>query len=295
MRNITIDRFSEKQARIDRFRKEACSLYSTLWSNMIAEWNAPDSVDRVWLTYSANYLFRTKNVRWAIDPLTLHWRIQEAPKVEAARDLSNLSFVLLTHDHNDHLDIDSISALRDAPITWIVPEFILHKVMNQAGLPREKIIVPFPLQPVELNGLHILPFEGRHWARRLDGGIKQIPAMGYLIELNGRCWLFPGDTRAYDTAPLLDVDSVDDVFAHLWLGGGAALNDDPPLLGAFCRFFVDLNPHRLILTHLHEFGRDANDFWDESHVDIVRSKIREMSTNTQVICAFMGESVPLKK
>lgn len=288
-----MDRFSEKQARIEQRRIEACARYPALWSRMIAEWNSPDPVDRVWLTYSANYLFRTNNIRWAIDPLTLKWRIREAPKVNIVRDLCNLSFVLLTHEHKDHLDLDLLASLGDTPITWVVPQFLLSKVMKKVNLPREKIIVPSPLEPLELYGIRILPFDGLHWEKTSDGSLKGVPAMGYLIEYNDRRWLFPGDTRTYNAKQLPNMDYADVVFAHLWLGRGMAALDQPPLLDAFCRFFLDLNPRRLILTHLHELGRDANDFWDEHHAEIIHSKFRKLSEEMQVTQISMGESITL--
>ena len=289
-----MDRFAEKQRKIDQRRTEASVLYPALWTNMIVDWNKADLEDRAWLTYSANYLFRSNKIRWAIDPLTLNWRIKDAPKVDVARDLSSLSFVLLTHGHKDHLDIDLLSTLRDLPITWVVPEFILPKVIRPAGLPRENIIVPSPLAPIELNGIRILPFDGLHWETSLDGNLKGVPAMGYLIECNGRRWLFPGDTRTFDASQLPAFGPVDVIFAHIWLGRGAALMDDPPLLDAFCRFFLDLSPHRLILTHLNEFGRDANDHWDESHAQYVSSKFEQIDPGIPVIPAFMGDSILLQ-
>jgi hypothetical protein len=288
-----MDRFSEKQARIEKRRVEACARYPALWSSMIAEWNSPDPVDRVWLTYSANYLFRTNDIRWAIDPMTLNWRIQDSPQVHVARDLCGLSFVLLTHEHKDHLDIDLLGSLRDLPIIWVVPQFILSNVMEQANLPREKIIVPSPLKPIELSGIHVLPFEGLHWEKTSDGNVRGVPSMGYLIECNGKRWLFSGDIRTYDVTQLRGFDAVDDIFAHIWLGRGSALLDEPPLLDAFCRFFKKLNPRRLFLTHLHEFGRNANDFWDESHVHMIRSRFQEWSEDIQVTQISMGGSIPL--
>jgi L-ascorbate metabolism protein UlaG (beta-lactamase superfamily) len=290
-----MDRFSEKQARIEQCRVEACACYPALWSQMIAEWNAPDPMDRVWLTYSANYLFRTNNIRWAIDPLTLNWRLQGAPKVNVRRDLYNLSFVLLTHEHKDHLDLDLLATLRDLPIIWVVPQPLLPDMMGQVHLLGEKVIVPSPLKPIELYGIQILPFDGLHWEKKADGKLKGVPAMGYLIECNNRRWLFPGDTRTYDAKQLPNANSLDIVFAHLWLGRASALMDKPPLLDAFCRFCLDLNPRQLILTHLNEFGRDANDFWDENHVEIVCTKLREFSGEIQITQLSMGESIPLQR
>ena len=117
--------------------------------------------------------------------------------------------------------------------------------------------------------------------------------MGYLIECNGKRWLFPGDTRCYDSAQLPRFGNVDVVFAHLWLGRSSALADRPPLLEAFCRFYLDLGACQVILTHLNEFGRDANDYWDDVHVQLVCSKFREMSVNLPVVPLDMGNSILL--
>ena len=42
-----------------------------------------------------------------------------------AQDLKALSFVLLTHQHADHLDLDLIRELKHLPIIWVIPESIL--------------------------------------------------------------------------------------------------------------------------------------------------------------------------
>ena len=103
--------------------------------------------------------------------------------------------------------------------------------------------------------------------------LRGVPATGYLVEFQNKRWLFPGDTRTYDASQLPSFGPVDGLFAHLWLGRGCALMDEPPLLDAFCQFCLDLQPRRIILTHLNEFGRDADDFWDEEHAEKLCSKI----------------------
>jgi L-ascorbate metabolism protein UlaG (beta-lactamase superfamily) len=288
-----MDRFAEKQDEIARRRVEICIRYPALWSKMIAQWKRPGSEDRAWLMYSANYLFRTNNVRWALDPLTLRWRLKDAPQVNALRDLKSLSFVLLTHRHEDHLDLDLLFELQHLPVTWVIPEFLLSEVVQHACLPREKILIPSPLVPIELNGVRILPFDGLHWESSPDGARRGVPAMGYLIECKGKRWLFPGDTRSYYSPQLPRFENVDVAFAHLWLGRGAALANQPPLLEAFCQFFLDLGVHRVVLTHLHELGRDADDYWDDGHVQLVDSRFREMSVNLQVHPLLMGKRILL--
>jgi L-ascorbate metabolism protein UlaG (beta-lactamase superfamily) len=242
MQDIIMDRFTEKEGQICERRTEAVAHYPALWSKMIAEWNSPGPEDRIWLMYSANYLFRTNNVRWAIDPLTIGARIKAAPRVNVTCDLSNLSFVLLTHSHKDHLDIDLVSALRHLPIKWVVPKWMLSSLMKEAGLLRENIIVPVPLKAIELDGIRIIPFNGLHREITSDQTSKTVPALAYLIACNNKRWLFPGDTRTYDAAQLLDFGFVDHLFAHLWLGHSSALMEEPPLTDAFCRFCLDLKP-----------------------------------------------------
>lgn len=212
--------------------------------------------------------------------------------MDTARDLSALSFVLLTHEHKDHLDLDLLSTLKDLPIKWVVPEFLLSQI-ETAGLRRENIIVPSALTRIELDGIHILPFNGLHWETSSDGCLKGVPAMGYFIECNGKRWLFPGDTRTYNASQLPVFNSVDAAFAHLWLGRGSALMDEPPLLDAFRRFFLDLNPRRIVLTHLNEFGRDASDYWDESHAQLVSSMFCETPAGPSIVSLQTGNSVLL--
>jgi hypothetical protein len=293
MPDTTTDRFSKAQERILRYRAQASARYPSLWEKMIAEWNIPDPQDRVWLTYSANYILRTNNIQWAIDPLTLHWRLKTSPCVDAARDLRHLSFVLLTHAHKDHLDLDLLSALKQYPIQWVVPEFMLTDVVTQTGLPLENIIVPVPLNAIELQGIHILPFNGLHWETTREGTLKGVPALGYLVDCNGSRWLFPGDTRSYQPDGLPACDDIDVVFAHLWLGRGSALEDPPPLLEAFCRFQLETGARRVILTHLHELGRDADDYWDDSHAGLVRSKLQKLAADIPVTHLMMGDSAML--
>jgi hypothetical protein len=64
---------------------------------------------------------------------------------------------------------------------------------------------------------------------------------------------------------------MDGLFAHIWLGCGCAMLDAPPLLDSFCRFFADLGPRCIILTHLMEFGRTMDDYWDVEHAQLVQS------------------------
>jgi L-ascorbate metabolism protein UlaG (beta-lactamase superfamily) len=293
MINTITDRFTEKQALIDLKRKALCQRYPSLWLQMVADWSSDASEDAAWLTYSANYLLRCSGVRFAIDPLALHWRVPEAPEVDVFQDLQQLSFVLLTHDHRDHLDLALVRALSGHPIRWVIPQFLVEKVLTETDLSEEKVIVPKVMKPFEIEGLSILPFEGQHLITYSDGTCKGVLEMSYLIESAGRRWLFPGDTRVYDLSRFPKFGPVDLSFMHLWLGHKKALTEGNGLLQDFCSFAAGLQPRRMAITHLEEFGRDADDFIDDEHVNLVNQVIAEKYPSIAGFSVHTGEKVLL--
>ncbi len=282
--------YPAKQAEIDRLKRAAVARYPQLWAEMVADWKSTGG-DAAWLMYSANYLFRTGGVRWAMDPLSLRARLPTAPVMDLRRDLERLQFVLLTHAHKDHLDLELIAALKDLPLTWVVPDFLAPLVLGQAGLKPGQVLIPRIGEPVHLSGLTIVPFAGQHLVSNPDGTSHGLPEIGYLVEGAGLRLLFPGDVRIYDARRFPRFDDVDALFAHLWLGRGLALVDRPEITRAFCQFCAELRPRRVLVTHLHEFGRDANDFLDEEHVTKVQKIFEREYSHLQTAPAYMGEKV----
>lgn len=288
-----MDRLSEKQAGIEHKRITAATGYPSLWRRMISEWLLQNGQERVWLLYAASYLFRTAGVRWALDPLTLRCRVPSAPEVDVSA-LAALDYVVLTHRHADHMDLELLGRLRDFPIHWIIPEDMLAPLQS-LNLPREKLTVPRPLEPIRLSGLTITPFDGLHFAPDpgSPNGLRGVPETGYLAEFSGKRWLFPGDTRVYDAGQLPAFGPVDGMFAHVWLGKGCALQEEPLLVDSFCQFCLDLFPGKIVLTHLEELGRDADEFWDESHVEMIKRQFQRLESCIKVLPTQMGESVKL--
>jgi hypothetical protein len=288
----------KKQLLIDQRRREVCSRYPPTWKRIIADWHRDGGPDRLYLIYAANYLFQTHGTRWAIDPLTPAGRVPGMAPMDVSEDLGGLAFVLLTHRHADHLDIDLMRSLRNVPITWVVPADSVAYVREQAGIVPQNILVPKAGYTLNFNGLVVLPFEGLHWEMvGTDTSGKPIrkgvPSVGYLVKCGGRSWLFPGDVRDYDLKQLPKFGPVDVVFAHLWLGRHCALQGHPPLLEPFCDFFLHWKPHRIIVTHLEEVGRKADDYWDRTHFEMIAALIKKRATNVGVEMALTGDCLEL--
>jgi hypothetical protein len=281
------DLYIQKQAEIEQKILTATAAYSSLWQDVVSDWQVEQN-DAVWLTYAANYLLHTGKTHWAIDPYSLFTRLKLDIQPDFLNDLRNLQLVVLTHAHADHLDLNLITALRDLPITWVVPSFMLEKVQQTAHLPKENIITPQPGTPIQLGDLALTPFEALHIR-----GNNGVPELGYLAEFNDKRWLFPGDTRVYDPGRLPSFGKLDGVFAHLWLGKACALDDPPPLLEAFCHFFYAFHPSRVIITHLEESGRKADDFWTEDHYQLVKQQFNSLDPEIIVTSLMMGQKTCL--
>ncbi len=241
-----MDLLTKKQRQINKYKNQAVEQYPAIWSKIIKQWQKPGSQDRAWLTYSANYLFRTKNVRWAIDPFSLKARISLCEAMDIVDDLSILSFVILTHRHADHLDLGLINELMDTSVQWIVPSTLFETVIR-AGVKPDLIIVPAVLIPIELEDITITPFDGLHFHKNKNDELLGVPSLGYLVEQGKKRWLFPGDTRTYQPELLPSFGPVDTVFAHLWLGKSSALQKSEWQIDKFCRFFLNLTQKELLL------------------------------------------------
>lgn len=282
------DPATRHRAVIDGKIRAANRQYPSLWKKFTRDWRADDPQDALWLTFSANYLLRTAGVRWALDPFSLLTRTGGADQPEFARDLASLQLVALTHAHADHFDANLLAAIADLPICWLIPGFMLERVLQIADIPAERILIPQIGESLRFGALTLTPFEGLHI--HAEGGL---PEMGYLAEFSGKRWLFPGDTRVYDAQRLPGFGSLDGVLAHLWLGKACALMDTPPLLDDFCRFFAGLVARRIVITHLEELGREPEDFWTRRHSRLVSGWLANIAPAASVSSALTGHRLNL--
>ncbi len=280
---MLVDLVGKRRQTIARKIRRSRRNYPAVWSRIINEWRA-DARDAVWLMYSANYLLFTAGVRWAVDPVSLLNRTGGGEPFDFACDLAGLELVVLTHAHSDHLDFRLLSAIRALPATWVIPDFLQEKVVQQTGLAPERILTPQSGVPVAFGGLRLTPFPSLHY--HPEGGV---PEMGFLAEFNGRRWLFPGDIRTYDAKQLPAFGRLDGVFAHLWLGKSAALTDPPPLLEEFCRFYTILQPRQILITHLDELGREPEDFWTLGHYRRAAGRLSGIAPEIRVSSARTGQ------
>jgi hypothetical protein len=65
------------------------------------------------------------------------------------------------------------------------------------------------------------------------------------------------------------------------------------LLQQYGEFCLALQPQRLVVTHLHEFGRPPEEYWEDRHFRQARRWMKRNAAQISVESACMGESVVL--
>lgn len=284
--------------RIAERRSELASAWPDGWDAMLRAWAEPGP-DACWLMYSANYLFRTGSVRWAVDPLTLCHKVPEADPVDVS-SLGRLAFVLMTHNHSDHVDPALLGELSQMDVRWVVP-WHMRKIAEAAGVDRRRMIevAPGRMETIEIEGVRITPFQGMHLEyadNRWGVGEPRagIESTGYYVEAGDRRLLLPGDTRTYDGSALPAFESVETVFAHVWLGRGAAMYDEPPLIEVFCDFVQAMRPRRrVVLAHLWQVARGPGDYWNADHAEALIAPLSNRLPNVEIRVPRFWEQVTL--
>jgi hypothetical protein len=279
-------------------RTRAALEYPALYKKVIEQWKL-EGENAFWLMYSANYLFRCGDVRWAVDPVTLSSRIPAEDPTHVEEDFEKADFIVLTHRHADHLDKKLLRGISQINIPWVVPEFLLNEVNKIVHLPDHRIIVPTPGEHLEISGIKILALEGSHWEKTGDlnaaeTSLHGVPAYSYLFKAQNKKWFIPGDTRTYDLKLIPHIGNLDGLIAHIWLGRNGALLDPPPFLDKFCEYFLGFNNSKIVLTHFDEWGRAESDLWTIFHAEMITHKIRQESSTITVISAVTGDQVSMQ-
>ncbi len=278
-------------------KQQAVEAYPAVYQKVITEWQQPGP-DAFWLLYSANYLFRAGGVRWAIDPITLFARLSNSLPLHPMQDFSKLDFLILTHQHRDHVNWKLLESICSLPVPWIVPDFLVQECSAQTGIPRDRIIPAVTGQSIKICGIRILPLEGSHWeyplgANRSEPPIKGLPSVSYLLEFHGKRWFFPGDVRSYDRPVAPDLGKLDGVAAHVWMGRMHDPHSDPPLFKQFCSYFSNFQSGRLILTHLYEMGRELKDIWTLEHAQKIKQTLADIAPSIKVDTYCTGGRVDI--
>ena len=170
----------------------------------------------------------------------------------------NISAILITHEHQDHFNIDSLKKVfGNNPEAIVITQTAIGKILDEAGIKYTKIEDG---QSYDLGGVKILGFGDMH--AEIYGTYGRVQNTGYMI--GSLC--YPGDSFA---KPNVQVDILALPVAAPWLKLKDAID-----------YAKDIKPRVVFSVHdaiLSEFAsyvpRIVGQFMDESGIELRKMEI----------------------
>lgn len=120
------------------------------------------------------------------------------PPPVAPDQVMNADAILLTHNHIDHTDPQTILPISaNSPKARFVAPFTSRDTLVEAGLESGRIDVPEVDRPLELAGARVTPVPSAHTELSSDPN-RGYPYLGYILEWNGVTVYHAGDTVIYE-------------------------------------------------------------------------------------------------
>lgn len=113
--------------------------------------------------------------------------------VVTAKDLPDIDYLLISHDHYDHLEMDTIKFYADKPVTFIVPLGV-SSYLKGWGVDSDKIIELDWWQQAELAGIVFTATPSQHFSGRRFGQGHQTLWASWVIQSMHHNVFFSGDT-----------------------------------------------------------------------------------------------------
>jgi len=174
----------------------------------------------VWWTGNAGWLIKSDDLLIGTDLTLDNDEKVQPPPVTASDIATDLDVVFVTHHHGDHCNPETLRVLaQHGKCTFVLPGPCLKEL---AGLDirSDRLIVPEPLHPFTVKGIHVEPIHAIHGnqeftvlTREPDFVEKIAHNCGYVFEIHGKRFLQPGDSVL--TEEHLSQQSIDVLFVSL--------------------------------------------------------------------------------
>jgi L-ascorbate metabolism protein UlaG (beta-lactamase superfamily) len=160
----------------------------------------------LWWLGQSGFGLRGNSATLVVDPFLADHPDRLVPPPFRPHQVGGLDAVVVTHDHLDHLDEESLLGLAEASpdAQFVVPEPLVERVVD-LGIPSERVAGAQPDRPFELDGLTVHPVPASHGDDLEDGygfGLEQSNGLyrylGYVFDLGGVRVYHAGDTIPYE-------------------------------------------------------------------------------------------------
>ena len=113
-------------------------------------------------------------------------------------EVTNAGTVLLTHNHIDHTDPDTLLPMAEgSPNARFIASFTSRDTLTEVGLDSERVGTPTVGEPLEVAGARVTAVPSAHTGLEHDPE-RGYPYLGYVLEWNGVTVYHSGDTVIYE-------------------------------------------------------------------------------------------------
>jgi L-ascorbate 6-phosphate lactonase len=164
-------------------------------SKMIDQIRSQESGTSVWWAGQDSWIIRSGDLIIATD-LFLENSERIAPAPVTPEELANvLDISFVTHAHGDHFEeYTSKILLEKSSCVFVMPESCLPEA-HRMKIPDSRIVVARPREPFEIKGIRVEPIRAIHgnanFAIYYEANLQDC---GYLLTIDGKTFLQPGDT-----------------------------------------------------------------------------------------------------
>ena len=254
------------------------------------------TVKFIWLGHST-FLLSINNKIVLVDPIFsaaaspvsfLVKRFQ--PPVINIDELPELDYVLISHDHYDHLDMETIIKLKDDDVTFVAPLGV-GSHMRKWGVDNDKLIELDWWDEIDFDGVTFICTPAQHFSGRMAlFSTMQTLWASWIVKGGGKSVYYSGDS-GYDVH-YKDIGERYSAFDIVFMDSGqynerwAAVHNMPDEV---IQGFIDLEGRHLVPVHWGMFTLSLHNWYDPPSEITKRAEKQGIS----VMTPLMGQTVIL--
>ena len=261
------------------------------WHRVFREHRDSSDEDRLWLAGPTSYIFNFGGEKFAVDPQVRRQKDRDLIFPTLVEEMSKVKFVLITHDHDDHMCVPLMNALKDTPIVWYLPSGVRRDLVNASQLKEERIVYLSENDSITIGSLKINAYYTPHG----KAGGTFPDQRGYEIIASSGTVFIPGDVRDYSYRGYDGLGKIDLCLSHLWAGNNS-IDESAfmPIMEEFADFTAEFKSDRHFLCHLYEIGRKEEFMWHDGHAKKASKLLKKRLPKTEVFVPRVGGSYSLK-
>ena len=227
----------------------------------------------IWWVGNAGWLIKSDNLLISTDLDLSNDEKVQPPPITAEQLAGSLDVAFVSHHHGDHCNVPTIRALaQGGKCLFVLPQSCLKEVA-ELGIPKDRIIVPEPLHPFDIKGIHVEPIHAIHGNQeftvltREPDFIENITHnCGYVLNIQGKRFLHPGDSVL--TEEHLGLRNIDVLFVSPTIHN---MHTDRSMI-----LINHLQPAYIFPQHFGTYQEtEAEAFWMHGYPDELKQRLSE--------------------